>query len=242
MTDDLLQDGYQAYLDALQSEKYSHIVGADECGFGSWAGPLVVCAVAVPISWKPIAGLNDSKKLRPAKREELYYFLRDRIAHVCTQAEASEIDRDGVGYALRRCFTDSVKAMLDRFPKALVVLDGEVRLPGIDHLHFPKADGLVPAVMAASVIGKVTHDHQMAALAAKYPGYGFGKHAGYGTPEHKAAIAAKGLTPEHRRSYNFEGSGKGEPISEETGMAIDDGTYKGGLQHQCNWPDMGGDR
>jgi ribonuclease HII len=234
-----MTDGYQEYLEAVQSGKYTFTVGADECGFGSWAGPLYVCAVAVPINWKPIAGLNDSKKLRPAKREELYYFLRDRISHVCTQAEASEIDRDGVGTALRRCFTESVNTLLTKFPNALVVLDGEVQLPNIDHLHFPKADGLVPAVMAASVIGKVTHDRQMIALAAKYPGYGFGKHAGYGTKDHLAAIKAKGLTPEHRRSYNFEGSGKGAPIAEETGMTVDDETYKGGLQHEGPGPDKG---
>lgn len=216
-------DTYEGYQAAVASGKYTHIIGADECGLGSWAGPLVVCAVAVPLGWKPIPGLNDSKKVTAAKRDDLYWFLRDRIPHYCVRAEASEIDHDGVATALRRCFAEAVKAMVAKFPQALVVLDGEVRISGVDHLHFPKADGLVPAVMAASVLGKVTHDRRMVELAKLYPGYGFGKNAGYGSKEHKEAIAAKGLTPEHRRSYDYEGNDRSArpSISEEPGMTID---------------------
>jgi ribonuclease HII len=219
---------YDDYLQAASSGKYSHVLGADECGLGSLAGPAFVCAVAVPVNWRPIAGLNDSKKLRPAKREELYYFMRERVAHKAVSVEASEIDEVGIGVALSRCFKEAVESLLVKYPNALVVLDGEVQIPDIEHMFFPKADGLVPAVMAASVIGKVMHDKRMVELAAKYPGYGLGKNAGYGTKDHLAAIKAKGLTPEHRRSYAFEGSsGSRAEISEEPGMTIDDNTYAG---------------
>jgi ribonuclease HII len=194
-------DDREQYLSELTSGKYTHIIGADECALGSWAGPLFVCAVAVPIGWKPIAGLDDSKKVRPAKRNELYYFLKDRVDFSCVSADSKEIDQTGIGQALRRCFIHTVSAMSTKFPNSLIVLDGEVKLPGIDHLHFPKADGEVPAVMAASIIGKVLHDRQMVELGKLYPGYNFGKNSGYGTPDHQAALKAKGPSPIHRASY-----------------------------------------
>jgi ribonuclease HII len=177
------------------------VVGADECGLGSWAGPLVVCAAAVPRDWRPPPGLNDSKKLRPAKREELFDILRTKIPYFCEMAHSAEIDRDGITLALKRCFKTCLENVLNAAPGALVVVDGEVRIPELDHLHFPKADGIVPAVMAASVIGKVIHDRYMWKMAEKYPGYGFHKSQGYGTKEHQAALEKLGPCPIHRQSY-----------------------------------------
>lgn len=180
---------------------YPWQIGSDEVGVGSWAGPCVTCAVAVPRDWKPPKGLDDSKKLRPKKREELYEFMRDKVAYAYEMAHPLEIDRDGIIPALKRCFISCIEQVLDQHPEALVVVDGEVKLPGIDHLYFPKADAIVPAVMAASVIGKVIHDRHMWKLAEEYPGYGFHKSSGYGTPDHMAALARLGPCPAHRKSY-----------------------------------------
>ena len=177
------------------------ILGSDECGLGSWAGPCVTCAVAVPKDWKPPFGLNDSKKVGSKKREQLFEILRNRVPYACEMAQSDEIDRVGITLALRRCFRTCIDNVLARAPGALIVIDGEVRIPGIDHLRFPKADGIVPAVMAASVIGKVLHDRYMWLMAEKYPGYSFHKSSGYGTKEHREAIDKLGLCPIHRRSY-----------------------------------------
>jgi ribonuclease HII len=116
-------------------------------------------------------------------------------------AQPEEIDRHGVALALRRCYREVVKSTLAQFPESLIVLDGEVKIPEVEHLHFPKADGIVPAVMAASVIGKVLHDRYMWQMAEKYPGYSFHKSSGYGTKEHREAIERLGLCAIHRRSY-----------------------------------------
>jgi len=180
---------------------------------------LVTCAVAVPRDWRPPKDLNDSKKLRPDKREYLFEMLRSKVTYAVEMAHSDEIDRDGVIAALHRCFRTCIEKVLEVKPEALVVLDGEVKLPGVKHLHFPKADGIVPAVMAASVIGKVLHDRYMWTLAEKYPGYGLHKSSGYGTPDHHAAIKRLGLTPIHRKSYIP--SDKSERYEEASGISID---------------------
>lgn len=191
----------EAYRGALASGRYTHVLGADEVGLGAWAGPLCVCAAVVPIDWSVPVGLNDSKKVRPRKREELFQLHQDRVPHSYAMAQADEIDRDGVISALKRCYREALTTILAKFPNALVVLDGEVKVPEIEHLNFPRADGQVPAVMIASVFAKVTRDRYMVTLAKKYPGYGLGGHSGYGVPEHQAALAKLGPTPIHRRSY-----------------------------------------
>jgi ribonuclease HII len=193
------RDDRAEYENLKDSTKF--ILGADECGLGSWAGPLVTCAVAVPRDWRPPFGLNDSKKLGPKKREQLFEILRNRIPYACEMAQSDEIDRVGITLALRRCFRSCIENVLARAPEALIVIDGEVRIPGMDHLRFPKADGIVPAVMAASVIGKVLHDRYMWLMAEKFPGYNFHKNQGYGTKDHQAGLEKLGSCPIHRQSY-----------------------------------------
>ena len=197
----------------------SFILGSDECGYGSWAGPLVVCAVAVPHNWRPPQGLNDSKKVRANKREDLFEWMKTRVPYAIAMAQSDEIDRQGVTLALRRCYREVVTSVLAKFPDSLVVIDGEVKIPGLDHLHFPKADGIVPAVMAASIIGKVLHDRYMWQMADKYPGYSFHKSSGYGTKEHREAIDRLGLCPIHRRSYIP--IKKAERLQSEEGICLD---------------------
>lgn len=181
----------------------THLIGADESGWGSWAGPLVVCAAAVPHPWTPPRGLTDSKKVSKKEHERLYYVLRDVIPFEVVMASAKEIDTEGAGPCLKRCFHTAVSALLAKFPEALVILDGNVniRTMGVEHLNFPEADLHVPAVSAASVLGKFTHDRHMGVLAKEYPGYDFASNVGYRSEKHVAGIQKKGLCPAHRRSY-----------------------------------------
>jgi ribonuclease HII len=195
------------------------ILGADECGLGSWAGPLVVCAAVVKHDWRPPWGLNDSKKVRANKREDLFEWMKTRVPYAIAMAQSDEIDRQGVMLSLRRCYREAVNSVLAKFQDSLVVIDGEVKIPEIDHLHFPKADGIVPAVMAASIIGKVLHDRYMWQMAEKYPGYSFHRSSGYGTKEHREAIDRLGLCPIHRRSYIP--IKKAERLQSEEGICLD---------------------
>jgi len=186
--------------EALASQ-HSYIVGADECGWGSWAGPLVVCAVGVPSNWSKPTKLNDSKKLRKAMHEELYYLLKDTVTFALEVAQPEEIDLYGPSSALKRCFRSAIHQVREKHPDSLIILDGEVKLSELEHLNFPKADGIVPAVMAASVIGKYLHDQEMNKLALQYPGYNLAGNSGYGTEGHRSAIAKLGICPAHRKSY-----------------------------------------
>lgn len=208
-----------------QAKSHAFIIGADECGLGSWAGPLIVCAVSVPTNWSPPRGLNDSKKLRKAEHERLYYILKTGVTSLVEMAHSDEIDRVGITTALKRCYRTVVQGLRERYPDSFVILDGEVTIPEVPHISFPRADGEVPAVMAASVIGKYIHDRYMLTMAEKYQGYGFGSNVGYGTPEHQAGIQKLGLTPIHRKSYAPMGKLKTAvemAQADDEGMAVDE--------------------
>jgi ribonuclease HII len=186
---------YRAALEASPEGTLS--VGGDEVGFGAYAGPVTVGVAATPKGWN-LPGLTDSKKLTPAAREGLVYHLA-RLPHAIVSAEVDEIDRDGLGAALRRCFADALRQVLARVPKALVLIDGEVKVPGFEHANSPNADLFVPAVSAASVLAKTHRDRRMVEIAAEYPGYGLGDHKGYGSEDHERRIRARGkLCPAYR--------------------------------------------
>lgn len=179
------------------------VIGADECGFGSYAGPLVVCAVLVPTHWNFPVGLNDSKKLSKAKHKHFYEILvgDPNLQYKVEMAQAEEIDLVGVSSALRRCYQSTVSALKQHNSQALVIIDGQNQVLKEPHIALPKADGLISAVMAASVIGKYLHDQHMLELDTKYPGYGFATNVGYGTAKHEQAIRELGISLAHRKSY-----------------------------------------
>ena len=186
---------------AKHSANYHFILGADEVGWGAYAGPIVVCAAIVPVNWVPPTGLNDSKKLRKQEHKRIFYILKDTIPYKVEMAQSEEIDRDGPKLALRRCYQAVVSELQRSHPQALVVIDGQNQMLTSPHIALPKADGLIHAVMAASVIGKYLHDQHMLELDTKYPGYGFATNVGYGTAKHEQAIRELGISPAHRKSY-----------------------------------------
>jgi ribonuclease HII len=173
------------------------LAGADEAGRGALAGPLV--AAAVVLDPETIPGLDDSKALAAARREEIFAeVLRRADAVSVVSFPAWWIDRHGVGRANREALTRAIDALRPRAGCGLA--DGNLKLgPEIECL--PRADARSASVAAASVVAKVLRDGAMRLLAAEHPGYGFDRHAGYGTPAHRHALAEIGPCRVHRLSY-----------------------------------------
>jgi len=176
------------------------VAGVDEAGRGPLAGPVVAAAVILD-DLRPIAGLNDSKKLSAARREKLFDEIRAK-ALCCSIAQASveEIDEINILQATLLAMRRAVEGL--RLKPAKVLVDGN-RLPVLDVLAeaIVKGDATVPAISAASILAKVTRDRWCAELDARYPQYGFATHKGYGTAEHLAALQTHGACPEHRKTF-----------------------------------------
>ena len=175
------------------------VAGVDEAGRGPWAGPVVAAAVILNPDTLP-SGINDSKKLTPEKREELYDVIL-RVAEVGVGiADVSVIDRDNILQATYAAMIQAVAA-LRRVP-LLALIDGN-RAPKLACLTetIIEGDGQCLSIAAASIVAKVTRDRMMIDLDRQYPGYGFAQHKGYGTPEHQAALDRLGPSAHHRRSF-----------------------------------------
>ena len=184
------------------------ILGIDEVGRGPLAGPLVVGAVILPPGIKPwFSELKDSKKLTPKKREELDSIILAESTTGLGWVSATEIDEIGISKALKLATKRAVKSVQRLHASfSQIIIDGKVNFLTDTPLEnyvstCIKADDKIREVSAASIIAKVARDHYMINLAAKYPGYGFDKHVGYGTKAHVAAIYQYGLTDEHRKSF-----------------------------------------
>lgn len=176
------------------------VAGIDEAGRGPWAGPVVAAAVVLDPRSIP-DGLNDSKALSEAQREALYAAILESGAQVGVGiADVTRIDRMNILYASLWAMSRAV-GQLAIAPK-LALVDGN-KLPKIAcrAQAIVGGDGLCVSIAAASIIAKVTRDRMMIELAASLPGYGFERHKGYGTPEHKAALERQGVSPQHRRSF-----------------------------------------
>ncbi|MFA5161677.1 MAG: ribonuclease HII [Elusimicrobiales bacterium] len=189
---------------AARQRRAAVLVGIDEAGRGPLAGPVVACACIIAPELYPVLGeVNDSKKLSPKKREELFDLLKTSGA-ACGLGFCGpeEIDRINILQATFAAMRAAV-AQLCPPPGAFALVDGNNAIPGLELPQTPviKGDGKSLAVAAASIIAKVTRDRLLCGLDAKYPGYGFAKHKGYGTAEHIAAIEKLGPCPEHRRTF-----------------------------------------
>lgn len=179
------------------------ILGIDEVGRGPWAGPLVVGAVV--LGGTPIVGLTDSKKLSKKRREEFDSVIRTHAAGMgLGWVFPDEIDTIGLSASLILATKRAVEQVTATYHE--IIIDGTVNFlkdttKGIYVTTMKKADLLVPAVSAASIIAKVARDSYMVEQSFKYPGYGFENHVGYGTAAHIDAIDKLGITPLHRLSF-----------------------------------------
>lgn len=180
------------------------ILGIDEVGRGPWAGPLVVGAVVLP-DGAAIEGLTDSKKLSAKRREALDELIRkEAVGWGLGWVHAEELDEVGLSEALRLATIRAVKAV--SAPYHEIIIDGTINFlketnKGQYVTTLAKADYLIPAVSAASIIAKVARDAYMEEQAALYPEYGFDSHVGYGTAKHQQALTTHGVTALHRKSF-----------------------------------------
>lgn len=176
------------------------VAGVDEAGRGPLAGPVVAAAVILD-QRKPIAGLDDSKKLSAARRERLCaQILAQALCCSVARASVEEIDRLNILQATMLAMRRAVAGL--RLKPSRVLVDGN-RLPVLDVVAqaIVGGDALVPSISAASIVAKVHRDHWCLELDLLYPVYGFAAHKGYGTAQHLAALQAHGACPEHRRSF-----------------------------------------
>ena len=174
--------------------------GVDEAGRGPLAGPVVAAAVVLDPLF-PIDGLRDSKKLSAAHRERLAVLIRERAyAWSVGRADAGDIDRINI-----------LQATLLAMARAVAGLPTPPRHVLVDGLHCPRlpcsveavvgGDRRIASISAASILAKVTRDAEMVQLDRRYPQYGFRRHKGYPTVEHREALRQHGPCPIHRRTF-----------------------------------------
>jgi len=178
---------------------YQMVAGIDEAGRGPLAGPVIASCVIFPRDVY-IEGVDDSKKLTPAKRARLFDEIMDKaIAVGIGRVGPNEIDEIDILSATREAMR---QAVLNCVRMADILLIDAVKLDiGIPCIPIIKGDQKSHSIAAASIIAKVTRDREMCRWHEKYPVYGFDKHKGYGTAAHIKAIRKWGLCPIHRRSF-----------------------------------------
>jgi len=179
---------------------YRRIAGVDEAGRGPLAGPVVAAAVILPPGFDA-AGVRDSKKLSPRQREDAYRrILEESTAFGVGVIGPDEIDRINILQATYKAMLAAIAELGIEIDYALV--DGRA-IPGltIPQEGIPHGDSLSVSIAAASIIAKVTRDRIMIEMDARFPGYGFGRHKGYCTAEHLAAIYRLGVCEIHRMTF-----------------------------------------
>ena len=185
-----------------QRSGYKRIAGIDEAGRGALAGPVIAAAVILPIRCD-IKGLKDSKQLSPKQRARLFDEIHDVAVSVAVgAADHQVIDRSNVLQATLLAMQEAVEKLTPQ-PDYLLV-DG-LNLPAMDIVGeaIPKGDNRSYSIAAASIIAKTTRDRLMIEADRNYPNYGFPKHKGYPTPQHRQAIAQFGASEIHRRTFKL---------------------------------------
>jgi ribonuclease HII len=180
------------------------VAGIDEAGRGPWAGPVVAAAVILDQDNMP-PGMDDSKKLSKKKREALYDPILASARFAVGMASVAEIDELNILGATMLAMRRALRGLFDCDQPGpdFALIDGN-RLP--TELPCPaqtiiKGDGKSLSIAAASIVAKVTRDRLMADLDSRFPGYGWKKNQGYGTPEHQLGLQHLGVTIHHRTSF-----------------------------------------
>jgi len=186
------------------AQGYQSVAGVDEVGRGALAGPVVAAAVVLPgrIEAPWFAQVRDSKQLGPAKREFLFYKIREAALSVGIGEVSHEVvDRQGIIRATRLAMRQAIEQLS---PSPESVLIDYISLPEVQlpQKGIKNGDCLCFSIACASIIAKVTRDRLMVEFDKVYPGYGLARHKGYGTKEHLGCLRRLGPCPIHRRSFN----------------------------------------
>ena len=193
---------------ALWSREFTLVAGVDEAGRGPLAGPVVAAAVILPCAWRDagfderLVDLNDSKQLTEAQRENFFQILTTHpsIRSAVAIVDAATIDDINILQATHRAMNNAL-AQLHPQPQHVLVDGRPVKTMTLPQTALVKGDSRSYSIAAASVLAKVTRDRMMLEFDAKFPGYGFAIHKGYGTPQHLAAITKLGPCPIHRMTF-----------------------------------------
>jgi ribonuclease HII len=189
----------------LWAQGLARVAGLDEAGRGAWAGPVVAAVVVLPddeCSCAPLLGVvRDSKLLTPRQREACYPLVCEvACGYGIGICGPRTIDRIGIVPATHQAMARALSSLPEQ-PQALLIdalILPRVTLP---QRAIPKGDRRCLSIAAASVLAKVHRDRLMVGMDARLPGYGLARHKGYGTRQHRNALAALGPTSQHRRSF-----------------------------------------
>ncbi len=173
------------------------LCGIDEAGRGPIAGDLVIAGC---ILHSKIDGLNDSKKLTPKRREELYEQIISQSSYHIVKIPPNVIDTNGISLCMKRALLEIKSTLV----ASSYLFDGNTNFGVIGIETMIKADGKVAEVSAASIIAKVTHDRDILDLDLLYPHYDLAKHKGYATALHIERIKEYGYSPIHRKSFRLK--------------------------------------
>ena len=180
-----------------------YIIGADEVGRGSFAGP--ICAAAVKINYSHLAlltNVKDSKKLSAKKREEIFSMVEENnIEYSFNESSNTFIDQFGIKNANEKVLTDSIS---DIYTGNEIVYVDHFKINDFKSISVVRGEDNCRAIALASIIAKVLRDNLMIKFSEKYPEYSFEKNKGYGTKDHREAISKYGLSKIHRKSFSLK--------------------------------------
>ena len=180
-----------------------YIIGADEVGRGSFAGP--ICAAAVKINYSHLAlltNVKDSKKLSAKKREEIFSMVEENnIEYSFNESSNTFIDQFGIKNANEKVLTDSIS---DIYTGNEIVYVDHFKINDFKSISVVRGEDNCRAIALASIIAKVLRDNLMIKFSEKYPEYSFEKNKGYGTKDHREAILKHGLSNIHRKSFSLK--------------------------------------
>jgi len=180
-----------------------YIIGADEVGRGSFAGP--ICAAAVKINYSHLTlltNVKDSKKLSAKKREEIFLMVKENnIEYSFNESSNTFIDQFGIKNANEKVLTDSIS---DIYTGNEIVYVDHFKINDFKSISVVRGEDNCRAIALASIIAKVLRDNLMIKFSEKYPEYSFEKNKGYGTKDHREAISKYGLSNIHRKSFSLK--------------------------------------
>src|SRR6267154_3265552 len=197
-----------AYECELWQKGLTLVAGADEAGCGPLAGPVVAAAVVFPCAWREsglyskLRGLNDSKQLNEEEREKFYsrIITHPDIRYAIASVDVEMIDRINIRQAAWRAMNMALDQVQPK-PEQVLIDGLKIRWLPYPQTALVQGDCKSYSIAAASVLAKITRDRLMREFDKIYPGYGFGEHKGYATPQHYEAIGRLGPCPIHRRSF-----------------------------------------
>ena len=179
------------------------IIGSDEVGRGSFAGP--ICAAAVKINYSHLEFLinvKDSKKLSVKKREEIFSIVQEKnIDYSFKESSNTFIDQFGIKNANEKVLSESIS---DLYTGNEIVYVDHFKINDFKSISVVRGEDNCRAIALASIVAKVIRDNLMIKFSEKYPEYSFEKNKGYGTKDHREAISKHGLSKIHRKSFNLK--------------------------------------